>query len=104
MGLTTNGKWWKKPIKFHTNQARGEVIELWHFVVQASIGIDMGPKDILDECSRKSRINKQRQEKEVENQAEISLSGLCTKETPCICFPFRALTPTGIRTSEQIKH
>jgi dimeric dUTPase (all-alpha-NTP-PPase superfamily) len=59
----TNWKWWKKPTKFDEVQAREEVIDLWHFVIQMSIELDMTPKEILVEYLRKNRINKERQEK-----------------------------------------
>jgi dimeric dUTPase (all-alpha-NTP-PPase superfamily) len=58
----TNWKWWKKPIKFNENQAREEVIDLWHFVLQVSIELGMTPQDILGEYLKKNQINKERQE------------------------------------------
>jgi dimeric dUTPase (all-alpha-NTP-PPase superfamily) len=59
----TNWKWWKKPTKFNQTQAREEVIDLWHFLVQTSIELGMTPKQILDEYLKKNQINKERQEK-----------------------------------------
>ncbi|MFY9797569.1 MAG: dUTPase [Candidatus Nitrosopolaris sp.] len=59
----TNWKWWKKPVKFDEAQAREEIIDLWHFLVQVSIELGMTPKGILDEYFRKNLINKERQEK-----------------------------------------
>src|SRR5215831_8715238 len=59
----TNWKWWKKPVKFDDSQAREEIIDLLHFLVQVSIELGMTPKEILDEYMRKNRINKERQEK-----------------------------------------
>ena len=32
---TTNWKWWKIPTEFNQNEAREELIDIWHFVVQA---------------------------------------------------------------------
>jgi dimeric dUTPase (all-alpha-NTP-PPase superfamily) len=58
----TNWKWWKKPIKFDEHQAREELIDLWHFVLQASIELDMTPQDILGEYLKKNQINKERQD------------------------------------------
>jgi dimeric dUTPase (all-alpha-NTP-PPase superfamily) len=59
----TNWKWWKKPIRFDEALAKEEIIDLWHFVVQASIELGMTPKEILDEYTKKNQINMERQEK-----------------------------------------
>jgi dimeric dUTPase (all-alpha-NTP-PPase superfamily) len=59
----TNWKWWKKPTKFDQTRAREEVIDLWHFLVQTSIELDMTPNEILGEYLKKNQINKERQEK-----------------------------------------
>jgi dimeric dUTPase (all-alpha-NTP-PPase superfamily) len=32
-----NWKWWKKPTEFDEAQAKEEVIDLWHFLIQISI-------------------------------------------------------------------
>lgn len=59
----TNWKWWKNPTKFDDVQARQEVIDLWHFLIQMSIELGMTPNEILDEYLRKNRVNKERQQK-----------------------------------------
>ena len=58
---TTNWKWWKKPTKFNTTEAKEELIDIWHFVVQASLELGLKPDDILNEYKRKNEINRQRQ-------------------------------------------
>ncbi len=58
---TTNWKWWKKPTEFNESEAREELIDIWHFVVQASLELNLSPDDILDEYKRKNEINRQRQ-------------------------------------------
>ena len=58
---TTNWKWWKKPIQFNEEEAKEELIDIWHFVVQASIELNLTPDDILDEYKRKNKINRDRQ-------------------------------------------
>ncbi|MGI0064533.1 MAG: dUTPase [Nitrosopumilaceae archaeon] len=58
---TTNWKWWKKPTKFNEEEAKEELIDIWHFVVQASLELKLTPDDILDEYKRKNEINKDRQ-------------------------------------------
>ena len=58
---TTNWKWWKVPAKFNEQEAREELIDIWHFVVQASIELDLTPEDIIQEYKRKNDINRQRQ-------------------------------------------
>jgi dimeric dUTPase (all-alpha-NTP-PPase superfamily) len=50
---TTNWKWWKKPTKFNEEEAKEELIDIWHFVIQASLELKLTPDDILDEYKRK---------------------------------------------------
>jgi dimeric dUTPase (all-alpha-NTP-PPase superfamily) len=59
--MTTSWKWWKKPAAFDEAAAREELIDIWHFVVQASLELNMTPADILKEYQKKHQINKQRQ-------------------------------------------
>lgn len=56
-----NWKWWKKPVQFDVNAAREELIDIWHFVVQASIELGMTPEDILNEYAKKNKVNRDRQ-------------------------------------------
>ena len=42
-------------------EAREELIDIWHFVVQASLELNLTPDDILKEYERKNEINRQRQ-------------------------------------------
>jgi len=58
---TTNWKWWKTPTEFNEAEAREELIDIWHFVVQASLELNLTPDDILKEYERKNEINRQRQ-------------------------------------------
>ena len=58
---TTNRKWWKTPTEFDEAEAREELIDIWHFVVQASLELNLTPDDILKEYERKNEINRQRQ-------------------------------------------
>jgi len=58
---TTNWKWWKKPLPFNQDDAREELIDIWHFVVQASLELNLTPEDILNEYKRKNEINRNRQ-------------------------------------------
>lgn len=57
----TSWKWWKKPAAFDRDTAKEELIDIWHFVVQASIELEMSPADILDEYTKKNRVNRDRQ-------------------------------------------
>ena len=59
---TTNWKWWKTPSEFDRNDAREELVDIWHFVIQASLELDLSPDDILKEYERKNRINRERQQ------------------------------------------
>ena len=54
-------KWWKTPVTFDTDHAKEELIDIWHFVVQASLELGLKPKDILEEYQRKNTINHKRQ-------------------------------------------
>lgn len=58
---TTNWKWWKIPVAFDEAAAREELIDIWHFVVQASLELNMTPEDILKEYQKKNKINQDRQ-------------------------------------------
>ena len=58
---TTNWKWWKKPVSFNKDEAKEELIDIWHFVIQASLELGLTPEDILDEYERKNEINRERQ-------------------------------------------
>jgi dimeric dUTPase (all-alpha-NTP-PPase superfamily) len=57
----TSWKWWKRPAPFDSNAAREELIDIWHFVVQASIELGMTPSDILEEYRKKNNVNRDRQ-------------------------------------------
>ena len=57
----TNWKWWKNPTPFDTNAAKEELIDIWHFVVQASIELGMTPGDVVNEYKKKNTINRERQ-------------------------------------------
>ncbi len=59
--MTTNWKWWKTPTKFDEAEAREELIDIWHFVVQASLELNLTPDDIVEEYKKKNEINRERQ-------------------------------------------
>jgi dimeric dUTPase (all-alpha-NTP-PPase superfamily) len=58
---TTSWKWWKKPTPFNIDDAKEELIDIWHFVVQASLELNLTPEDIIAEYKRKNEINRDRQ-------------------------------------------
>ena len=58
---TTNWKWRKTPTAYNEAEAREELIDIWLFVVQASLELNLTPDDILKEYERKNEINRQRQ-------------------------------------------
>jgi len=58
---TTNWKWWKKPTPFNVDDAKEELIDIWHFVVQASLELNLTPDDIVAEYRKKNEINRNRQ-------------------------------------------
>ncbi|MFL6474439.1 MAG: dUTPase [Nitrososphaera sp.] len=57
----TSWKWWKKPTPFDSEAAKEELIDIWHFVVQASIELGMTPSDVVNEYKKKNEINRNRQ-------------------------------------------
>lgn len=57
----TNWKWWKTPIPFDQNEAKEELIDIWHFVVQASIELGLTPDEILEVYKKKNEVNRERQ-------------------------------------------
>ena len=58
---TTNWKWCKKPVPFNQADAQEELVDIWHFLIQASIELGLTPDDILKEYQRKNEIIRQRQ-------------------------------------------
>ncbi|MFB3043568.1 MAG: dUTPase [Nitrososphaerales archaeon] len=59
----TSWKWWKKVEEFDIDHAKEELVDLWHFIVQASAELGMGPSDILHEYRRKNEVNRERERK-----------------------------------------
>jgi dimeric dUTPase (all-alpha-NTP-PPase superfamily) len=57
----TSWKWWKKPTPFDREAAKEELIDIWHFVVQASIELGMSPTEVLDVYKKKNKVNRNRQ-------------------------------------------
>ena len=57
----TNWKWWKKPVEFDKDSAKEELIDIFHFVIQSFIELDMSPEEILKDYVRKNNINRERQ-------------------------------------------
>jgi dimeric dUTPase (all-alpha-NTP-PPase superfamily) len=57
----TSWKWWKKPTPFDSAAAKEELIDIWHFVVQASIELGMTPAEIFEEYRKKNKVNRDRQ-------------------------------------------
>ena len=58
---TTNWKWWKKPTEFNQAEAKEELADILHFLIQVSLELGLTPDDILKEYQRKNEINRQRQ-------------------------------------------
>ncbi|MDP9488948.1 MAG: dUTPase [Thermoproteota archaeon] len=56
----TNWKWWKKSTEFDSEEAKEELIDIWHFVLQATIELDMTADDVVKYYSKKNKINKKR--------------------------------------------
>ena len=56
----TNWKWWKNPSKLNAEEAKEELIDIWHFVLQATIELNMTADDVVKYYSKKNQINKKR--------------------------------------------
>jgi len=57
----TSWKWWKKPVPFDMAAARGELVDILHFLIQAFIELGMGPDDVLESYRKKNMVNRERQ-------------------------------------------
>jgi dimeric dUTPase (all-alpha-NTP-PPase superfamily) len=57
----TSWKWWKKPTPFDTEAAKEELIDIWHFIVQASIELGMTPAEVVNVYKKKNSVNRERQ-------------------------------------------
>ena len=60
----TNWKWWKRPTPFDSEAAKAakeELIDIWHFVIQASIELGMTPSEVVSEYRKKNKLNRNRQ-------------------------------------------
>ena len=58
---TTNWKWWKRQQEFDYNKAKEELADIWHFVVQASLELNLTPQQLFLEYVNKNKINFERQ-------------------------------------------
>ena len=81
---TTNWKWWKTPTKFNEAEAKEELIDIWHFVVQASLELNLTPDDIVEEYKKKNEINRERQR--TGYQEILILSTIVSKSVSLIKF------------------
>jgi dimeric dUTPase (all-alpha-NTP-PPase superfamily) len=58
----TNWKWWKRSTKqFDQQEAREELVDIVHFVLQAAIELGMTPEEIMAQYMSKSNVNVERQ-------------------------------------------
>lgn len=57
----TNWKWWKKKKKFHKKEAIEELIDIWHFIMQATIEMKIKPDELVRAYIKKHDINIHRQ-------------------------------------------
>ena len=58
----TNWKWWKTPVEFNLSNAKEELIDVLHFVIQCAIEMDMTPDEIVKVYKSKHEENVRRQE------------------------------------------
>lgn len=55
-------KWWAKYQKFDEQNARVEVVDLFHFLVSIAQVLGMGPEDVYQAYLKKNQVNHQRQD------------------------------------------
>jgi dimeric dUTPase (all-alpha-NTP-PPase superfamily) len=55
-------KWWAKYQKFDKQNARVEVIDLFHFLISLAQVLDMSAEDVHELYCRKHRVNNERQD------------------------------------------
>ena len=55
-------KWWAKYQEFDKQNAKVEVIDLFHFLISLAQTLDMSAEDVHDLYCRKHRVNQERQD------------------------------------------
>ena len=55
-------KWWAKYQKFDEQNARVEVVDLFHFVISLAQTLGMSAEDVFEAYVKKNQVNLQRQE------------------------------------------
>ncbi|MEM9446027.1 MAG: dUTPase [Verrucomicrobiota bacterium] len=63
-------KWWAKYQKFDQQNARVEVIDLFHFLVSLAQALGMTADDVFEAYLKKNEVNHQRQESGYEKKDE----------------------------------
>jgi dimeric dUTPase (all-alpha-NTP-PPase superfamily) len=57
-----NWKWWKNPKEIDREALRGEVIDMWHFLVSLSQKVGLTPQSVYDVYVAKNAENHARQD------------------------------------------
>ena len=55
-------KWWAKYQEFDEQNARVEVVDLFHFLVSMALVLGMSPDDVYNAYLKKNKVNHERQE------------------------------------------
>jgi dimeric dUTPase (all-alpha-NTP-PPase superfamily) len=55
-------KWWAKYQKFDEQNARVEVVDLFHFLMSAAMVLGMSAEDVFNAYMEKNKVNFQRQD------------------------------------------
>jgi dimeric dUTPase (all-alpha-NTP-PPase superfamily) len=55
-------KWWAKYQTFDAQNARVEVVDLFHFLVSLALVLGMSPDDVFQAYLKKNQVNHQRQD------------------------------------------
>jgi len=58
----TNFKWWKNPKKLDNSAIKGEIIDVFHFVISICLKVGITPQELYDAYLDKNKENILRQE------------------------------------------
>ena len=55
-------KWWAKYLQFDKQNARVEIVDLFHFLISAAQVMEISPDELFEAYTKKLRVNLDRQE------------------------------------------
>ena len=52
---------WKKSMKLNEQNARKEIVDMWHFLINLSLAMGLTPESLYKEFNKKNKMNHRRQ-------------------------------------------